>query len=81
MSDIRGMSPSRTTIATAVTLAARKGGVTALELSEVAGCPPSTARRTLALLARDGVFAATVPIRKGAKRGSWRTVYRMAKVR
>jgi DNA-binding IclR family transcriptional regulator len=79
MGDISGVTTYRTTIATAVTLAGRRRGVTAPELSEVTGCPPSTARRILAMLADDGVFTATVPVRKGAKRGAWRTTYRLVR--
>jgi DNA-binding IclR family transcriptional regulator len=75
------MSAFHTTIATAVRLASRRRGVTAPELAEVTGSPASTARRTLALLARDGVLVAEVPERKGRRLGDWRTVYRMAKAR
>lgn len=73
------MRAFRTTVATAVTLASRKRGVTAPELAEITGTPPSTARRTLAVLARDGVLERTVPVRKGARLGDWRNVYRMRK--
>jgi predicted ArsR family transcriptional regulator len=71
----------RTTVATAVRLAARRRGVTAPELAEATGSPASTARRTLALLARDGVLVVAVPERKGRRLGDWRNVYRMAKTR
>lgn len=73
------MRAFRTTVATAVRLAGRRRGVTAPELAEVTGCPPSTARRTLAVLARDGVLVAEVPERKGQRLGDWRNVYRTSK--
>lgn len=72
------MNPIRMTIALALQLAARRGGVTAIELSGRAECSLRAAERHLAALAADGVLARTVPVRKGARLGDWRIVYRMA---
>jgi Fic family protein len=74
------MRAFRTTIVTAMRLASRRRGVTAPELAKATGCPASTARRTLALLARDGVLLVEVPERKGKQLGDWRNAYRMARV-
>jgi len=72
------MTPLRTTVVTALRLAARPAGLTAGELAEVAGCKVRWARQVLAELATDGVLTAEVPDRKGQKRGAWRTVYHLA---
>lgn len=73
----------RTTILTAVRLASRRRGVTAPELAEVTGHTESASRRTLAVLADDGVLAVDdpSPARAGKARGDWRKVYRLVKVR
>ena len=73
------MNPIRNTIVLALRLAARRPGVTAGELADLAGCSISTAQRHLAALAADGVLTRTVPVRKGARLGDWRIVYRMAR--
>jgi predicted ArsR family transcriptional regulator len=73
------MNPIRNTIVLALRLAARRRGVTAGELAELAGCSISTAQRHLAALAADGVLTCTVPVRKGAAYGSWRNLYKLAK--
>lgn len=75
------MNAFHVTVAVAIQLAGRRGGVTAPALAEAAGCPERTARHTLAVLARDGVLVAEVPDRKGKRLGDWRTVYRMAVTR
>lgn len=72
---------TRTTIATALRLAARRRGVTAAELVEDLGCSLRAAERNLAGLARDGILTRVVPERKGKRLGDWRIVYRMAKVK
>jgi hypothetical protein len=68
-----------TTILTAMRLAGRRKGVTAIELAEVAELPLRTAQGNLALLARGGLLAFEVPERKGKRRGDWRNVYRAVK--
>ncbi len=73
------MNPIRNTIVLALRLAARRRGVTAGELAELAGCSISTAQRHLAALTVDGVLTRTVPVRKGARWGDWRNVYRVNK--
>ena len=75
------MRATRTTIATALRLAARRGGVTAGDLADVAGCSLGSAERNLAALARDGILTRVVPERKGKRLGDWRIVYRMAATR
>lgn len=79
--DTVGMSAFHLTVAVAIRLAGRRGGTTAPELSEVAGCSDRLARRTLAVLARDGVLVAEVPERRGKRLGDWRTVYRLTRER
>jgi hypothetical protein len=74
-----GMTPSRTNVAHAVRLAEWRRGVTAIELSEAAGCSLKSAQRTLAGLVRDGILTVTVPPRKGKRLGDWRNVYRTLK--
>ena len=71
------MNPFHTTVAIAVKLAARRSGVSAPELAELADVSPRIAQRTLALLMRDGLLTRTVPTRKGKKLGDWRIVYRL----
>lgn len=73
------MNPTRTTIVLALALARRRGGVTAGELAERAGCSLRAASRNLSALAADGVLERTVPVRKGARLGDWRIVYRTSK--
>jgi predicted ArsR family transcriptional regulator len=73
------MNPVRNTIVLALRLAARRRGVTAGELAELAGCSLSMAQRHLAALAVDGVLTRTVPVRKGRALGNWRNIYRLVK--
>lgn len=73
------MNPMRVTVAHAVRLAGRRGGVTAGELAEVVGCSLRTAQQVLQALAGDGLLTRVVPVRKGAVYGSWRNVYKLAK--
>ena len=70
------MNPIRNTIVLALQLAGRRRGVTAGELAELAGCSISTAQRHLAALTADGVLTCAVPVRKGARLGDWRNVYK-----
>jgi hypothetical protein len=71
------MNAFHATVATALRLAGRPDGETAAQLAELARCHERSARRTLALLARDGILVAEVPERKGQRRGEWANVYRV----
>ena len=73
------MSPIRTIIVLALRLAGRRHGVTARELAGLADCSLRSASRNLTGLVADGVLERTYPVRKGAKLGDWRIVYRTAK--
>jgi len=79
VSDSRYVNPIRTTIVLALRLASRRRGVTAGELADLAGCSLRTASRQLTGLVADGVLERTYPVRKGARLGDWRIVYRTSK--
>lgn len=66
-----------TSIAAAIRLAARPGGVTVRDLESATGLTRSQANKILLGLERELILAGDSPARAGASRGAWARTWRL----